>query len=429
MTFPKRSDLVVIGAGQAGLTMSWFLQRGGRDHVLLDRRERLGGGWLDRWDGFRLVSPNWTSSFPGFAYTGPDPDAFMTREEIAGRVAAYAARIAAPIVLGTEVHRLAPRAGGGFRLETSHGTLDAREVIVATGGYHAPRVPACASALPRRVLGIHSHAYRNERALPAGAVLVVGSAQSGVQIAEELRAAGRRVFLCVGSAGRIPRRYRGRDVFHWLRQVAERGEALGTPLPTADELPDPRRRLAANPHRSGHGGGHEIDLRRFAAEGTMTLLGHLEAFDGERIRLAPDLGASLAAADRFFDERFRPLLDAFIARAGIEAPPDDRVQFVHDPPEVRELDLAREGISTVLWACGYRRDYGWIDLPILDAMDLPRQRRGVSEIPGLYFIGSLWQHNQLSATLVGVDLDARALAERMGVREASSASSAPGIAP
>ena len=429
MTLPKRVELVVIGAGQAGLTMSWFLQRGGRDHVLLDRRERLGGGWLDRWDGFRLVSPNWTASFPGFAYTGPEPDAFMPRDEIAGRVAAYAGKIAAPVVLGTEVHRLAARAGGGFRLETNHGTLEAREVIVATGGYHAPRIPACASALPRRVLGIHSHSYRNERALPPGAVLVVGSAQSGVQIAEELREAGRRIFLCVGGAGRVPRRYRGRDVFQWLRQIAERGEALRTPLPTADKLPDPRRRLAANPHLSGHGGGHEIDLRRFAAEGTMTLLGHLEAFAGERARIAPDLGASLAAADRFFDERLRTLFDTFIERAGIDAPPDDRVQLRHEPPEVTELDLAREDISTVLWACGYRRDHGWIDLPVYDSMDLPRQRRGVSELPGLYFIGSLWQHTQLSATLVGVDLDARALAERMGVGEASSASSTPGIVP
>jgi putative flavoprotein involved in K+ transport len=224
------------------------------------------------------------------------------------------------------------------------------------------------------------------------------------------------VFLCVGGAGRVPRRYRGRDFFHWARQLAERGDALGTPLPTADKLPDPRRRLAANPHLSGHGGGHEINLRRFAAEGT-TLLGRLEAFEGERVRLVPDLGANLAAADRFFDERFRKLIDTFIERAGIDAPPDDRVQLDYEPPEIRELDLAHEGISTVLWTTGYRLDYGWIDLPIFDSMGFPRQTRGLSEVPGLYFIGSLWQHNQASATLVGVDLDARALAERMGLAE------------
>jgi putative flavoprotein involved in K+ transport len=420
MSFPRRIDTVVVGAGQAGLTMSWFLRQGGRDHVLLDRRPRLGGGWLDRWDGFRLVSPNWSASFPDFAYAGPDPDGFMGRDEIAGRVATYAARIAAPVILEVEVRRLSPRAGGGFRLETSQGTIDAREVIVATGGFHAPRLPPCASALPRRVLGLHSHAYRNERELPPGAVLVVGSAQSGVQLVEELREAGRRVFLCVGGAGRVPRRYRGRDFFHWARQLAVRGEALGTPLPTADKLPDPRRRLAPNPHLSGHGGGHEIDLRRLAAEGT-TLLGRLEAIDGERIRLAPDLAANLAAADRFFDERFRKLFDTFIERAGIDAPPDGRVPFEHEPPEVRELDLAAAGISTVLWTTGYRLDYGWIDLPVFDAMGFPRQTRGVTDVAGLYFIGSLWQHSQASATLVGVDLDARALAQRMGLAAAEAA--------
>jgi putative flavoprotein involved in K+ transport len=237
---------------------------------------------------------------------------------------------------------------------------------------------------------------------------------------EELRGAGRRVFLCVGGAGRVPRRYRGRDFFRWMRALAERGEALGTPLPTADKLADPRRRLAGNPHLSGHGGGHEVDLRRLAKEGT-TLLGRLEAVDGERLRLAPDLAASLAAADRFFDERFRGLIDRYIERAAVDAPPDDRVPFHHEPAEVRELDLAASGVSTVLWTTGYRLDYRWIDLPILDAMGFPRQTRGVTEVPGLYFIGSLWQHNQASATLFGVELDARALAERMGLAPAAAA--------
>jgi putative flavoprotein involved in K+ transport len=243
---------------------------------------------------------------------------------------------------------------------------------------------------------------------------VVGSGQSGVQLVEELREAGRRVFLSVGSTGRAPRRYRGRDLFYWLRQLAERGDELGTPLPSADKLPDPRRRLAGNPHVSGHGGGHDTNLRRLASEET-TLLGRLEAIHGERIRLAPGLSASLAAADRFFDERFRPLIDKLIERAAIDAPPDDRVPFEYEPPEVDELDLAGAGISTVLWTTGYRFDYRWIDLPVFDSMGFPRQRRGVTEVPGLYFIGSLWQHNQASATLFGLELDARVLAERMGL--------------
>ncbi len=412
MALPRKIDTLVVGAGQAGLTMSWFLRRSGRDHVLVDRRARLGGGWLDRWESFKLVSPNWTASFPGFAYDGPDPDGFMPRDEIAGRVAAYATAISAPVVLETEVRRLAARAGGGFRAETSQGTVDAREVIVATGGFHVPRLPACAAGLSNRVQSLHSHAYRNERQLPSGAVLVVGSGQSGVQLVEELRAAGRRVLLSVGTAGRVPRRYRGRDLFFWLRQLAERGDELGTPLPTVERLPDPRRRLAGNPHLSGHGGGHETDLRRMALEGT-TLLGRLEAMDGERVRFADDLSRNLAAADRFFAERFAPLIDAFIARAGIGAPPDDRAPFDHEPTQERELDLARAGVSTVLWTCGYSFDYGWIELPIFDALGFPRQRRGVTDVPGLYFIGSLWQHTQASATLVGLDLDAKVLAESM----------------
>jgi putative flavoprotein involved in K+ transport len=414
MTLPNRTDTVIIGAGQAGLTMSSFLRRNGRDHVLVDRRARLGGGWLDRWDAFRLVSPNWTASFPEFPYDGRDPDGFMPRDEIAGRVAAYAEKISAPVVLQTEVRRLAARAVGGFGVETSQGTVEARQVIVACGGFHLPRIPASAAAVPGRVLSLHSHSYRNERQLPPGAVLVVGSGQSGVQLVEELRDAGRRVFLSVGSAGRVPRRYRGRDVFFWLRLLAARGDELGTPLPAAEKLPDPRRRLAANPHLSGHGGGHDTDLRRFAQDG-MTLLGRLEGIDGEQVRLAADLSQNLAAADRFFDERFRGLIDKAIERAGIDAPPDERVRFEYEPPHMAELHLAKAGISTVLWTTGYRLDYSWIEFPIFDAMGFPRQTGGVTEIPGLYFIGSLWQRNQASATLMGVDLEARALAERMNL--------------
>lgn len=414
MTLPKRVDAAVVGAGQAGLTMSWHLRRAGREHVLLDRRDRLGGGWLDRWDAFRLVSPNWTASFPDDPYRCPDPDGFMPRDEIAARVAAYAGRISAPVVLGTEVHLLRARPDGGFRIETSQGTIDAREVIVATGGYHTPRVLASAANLSRRVASLHSHAYRNERQLAPGAVLVVGSGQTGVQLVEELHQAGRRVFLSVGSAGRAPRRYRGKDLFFWLRLLAARGEELGTPLPTAEKLVDPRRRLAANPHLSGHGGGHDTNLRRLASDG-ITLAGRLEAIDGERIRFASDLSANLAAADRFFDERFRSLVDTAIERAGIDAPPDDRVRFHHEPPEIPEIDLSRAGIASVLWASGYRMDYGWIELPIFDDLGFPRQRRGVTSVPGLYFIGSLWQHTQGSATLFGLDLDAQALAERMGL--------------
>jgi putative flavoprotein involved in K+ transport len=408
-------DTAVVGAGQAGLAMSWHLRQTGREHVVLDRRSTLGGGWQDRWDGFRLVSPNWTASFPDAPYDGDDPDGYMPRDEIAGRVARYAATIDAPVVLEAGVDRLRRVADGRFELETTQGSLVAREVVVATGGFHLPHVPALAEGLPARVLSVHSSHYRREPDLPPGAILVVGSGQTGVQLVEELRSAGRDVYLCVGSAGRVPRRYRGRDIFFWLFQLAERGEAIGFPLPTVDTLPDPRRRLAANPQLSGHDGGHDIDLRQIGRAGT-TLLGRMAAIDGEHVRLAPDLRANLAFADGFFEARFRGLFDAFIVAAGLDSPPADTPSMIDDdPPQFETLDLARAGISTVLWTTGYRPDLRWIDLPVTDEMGFPRQVRGVSEVPGLYFLGSLWQHDQASATLFGIQRDARVLAEKMGL--------------
>ncbi len=414
MKLPTTIETVIVGAGHAGLTMSWFLREAGRDHVLLERRTTLGGGWQDRWDRFGLVTPNWTASFPGQPYDGSDPDGFMPRDEIVARVAGYADRIGAPVALETEVRRLTTRDTGGFRIETSAGHIETNEVIVATGGFHAPRVPAIAADLPARVTQLHSHDYRNESSLPPGAVLVVGSGQSGVQIAEELAAEGRRVFLSVGTAGRVPRRYRGRDIFHWLAALARRAADDGLGLPTVDQLPDRRLRSAGNPHLSGHHGGHDTNLRQFAASG-MTLLGRIERIDGEWLRLAPDQSVHLARADRFFDERFRGLIDTYIERAGIDAPPDDRQPFVFEPTELAEIDLAEAGVWTVIWTTGYRLDYDWIDLPILDEQGFPRHRRGVTEVPGLYFLGLLWQHTQASATLFGPSLDAVHLAGRMGL--------------
>lgn len=414
-TLPESVDTLVVGAGHAGLTMSALLTEQGHEHLLLERRATLGGGWQDRWDAFTLVTPNWTSSFPGWPYDGPDPDGFMPRDRIVERVARYAEVLDAPVALATEVQRLVPGADGRFRVQTSSGDLTASQVVVATGSFHAPRVPEFAARISTRVRQLHSHHYRNEAGLPPGAVLAVGSGQSGVQLAEELFETGRTVYLSVGTAGRIPRRYRGRDYFWWLAQVARHGGEHGLSLPTADKLPDPRMRFAANPHLSGHHGGHETNLRRFAANG-MTLVGHLQGADGERLTFAPDLGTNLARADRFFDERFRDLIDGYIERAGIEAPPDDREPFDFEPPEVTELDLAGAGISTIIWTGGYAMDFGWIQAPIFDERGYPQHQRGVSPVPGLFFLGLTWQHTQPSATLFGTTPDARYLMEQMADR-------------
>jgi putative flavoprotein involved in K+ transport len=394
--------------------MSWHLGRAGREHVVLDARKMLGGGWQDHWDEFRLVSPNWSASLPGFPYDGTDPDGFMPRDDIAARMARYADVIGAPVQLETRVLRLSTRADGGFHLETATGPLDSASVVVAIGSFHRPKVPPLAAELPKRLTQVHSHDYRKAADLPPGAVLIVGSGQSGAQLAEELLEAGRRVYLSVGSAGRIPRRYRGRDTFWWLAEIARNGDKAGVTLPTADMLPSPAAKFAGNPSWSGHGGGHDTNLREFASRG-ITLLGRIDRVDGERLSLAPDLPVNLQRADAFFDERFRSTFDRYIEAAGIDAPPDDRVPFDFEPAVVDGLDLAGVGIATVLWATGYRLDYSWIDLPIFDEFGYPRQRRGVTEVPGLYFTGLLWQHNQLSATLPGASLEARHVAEQMGL--------------
>jgi putative flavoprotein involved in K+ transport len=248
----------------------------------------------------------------------------------------------------------------------------------------------------------------------SGAVLVVGSGQTGVQLAKELSDAGRRVYLSVGTAGRAPRRYRGVDIFGWLAQIARRGPEFGLGLPTVDMFPDPKLKFAANPHVSGRNGGHDTNLRWFAAAG-MQLAGHLLAAEGERVTFANDLPAQLVHADRFFDDHLRDLIETFIDRASLDVPPDDRVPFDYEPRALTELDLGSAGVSTILWATGYDLDYGWIDAPIFGERGYPRNERGVTEIPGLYFLGLLWQHTEGSATLVGPALDGPYLAERLGM--------------
>ena len=409
---PASIHTVVVGAGHSGLIMSRLLRHAGREHVVLERRHTLGGGWHDRWDAFQLVTPNFQTDLPDFPYDGPDPDGYMSRDEIAGRTAAYAGVIEAPVLTGTTVKRLSTGddAWSRFRIDTTSGTILAVDVVVATGAFHSPRLPATAR-FGARITQLHAHEYRSPEALPEGGVLVVGTGQTGVQLAEELQAAGRKVVLSVGHCWRAPRRYRGYDYFWWVRQLVHHGEAVGTPLPTVDTLPNPRMKLACNPHLSGHAGGHETNLRRFAADG-MRLVGRFQAGEGEIARFATDLAENLRYADTYFDQRFRPLFDAYAGHAGLDMPPDQRETVVLEVPEVTELDLAAEGISTVLFTTGYAPDYGWLEVPVIDELGVPRHVRGVTDVPGLTFIGLLWQHNNASANLAGVASDAEYLASR-----------------
>lgn len=413
----ERIETVVVGAGHAGLIASHLLTEGGREHVVLERRPTNGGAWQDRWDEFQLVSPNWTLSFPGMPYDGNDPDGFMPRDEIVGRVRRYADVSRAPVRLGSDVVSLTATDGGAgrLRLVTRDGpTILADNVIVATGPFQVPHVQEAAERVDPAIHQVHVADYRRERDLPAGAVLVVGTGQSGVQLTEELLDHGRRVVLSVGRCGRAPRRYRGRDAFGWLHLLATRGPEVGLGLPTAAMLPDLRFRYGCNPHVSGHGGGHTVNLRQLGADG-VRLVGRFADADGRTVRFGRDLAENLAFADRFFADRFQPDIDKLIDLLGLDAPvhePEEPVRF--EPPEAESLDLVAEGIATILWTSGFRLGFDrWIRLPVLDEHGFPRTDRGLSEVPGLAFVGVPWMTDQGSANLIGVARDAQHVVERL----------------
>lgn len=403
---------LVIGGGQAGLATSYWLTQAGIQHLVLERQERLGGSWHDRWDSFCLVAPNYTLRLPGMPYAGPDPDGFMPRDEVVRYVQEYAGTVAAPLRLGTPVQRL-NAANGRFEAHTGGTAFVARNVVLATGPYQRPKIPALSRGLASRVQQIHSHHYRRPAQLADGGVLVVGTGQSGTQIAEELHQAGRQVHLAVSTCPNAPRRYRGRDVIWWLMQWFLHGREVGVPFPTVDDLPSPAARFGCFPQLSGKDGGHDISLRRMAREG-VRLHGRLESAGGACVRFSDDLPERLAAVDKAFDEKFRPRFDAYIAAAGIDAPPDDRPprdDFV--PPTTTELDLDAAGIGAVVWATGYELDFGWVDLPVMDEWGYPRHTRGVTVYPGLYAVGLPWLYSEPSSVFAGVGADAAHVVEHI----------------
>ncbi len=396
---------LVIGGGQAGLVTSYWLQRAGIEHLVLERRRELGGSWHDRWDSFHLVAPNFTLLLPGMPYDGSDPDGFMPRAGVVEYVQKYAATIAPPLRLGTGVNRLR-LANGNFEAQTDAEAFVAKNVVLATGPYQRPKVPVAAAELAPHIEQLHSNDYRRPAQLAEGAVLVVGTGQSGAQLAEELQQAGRDVHLAVSMCPRAPRRYRGRDVIWWLLQTFRHGAEVGVHFPMVTDLPSPADRFACNPVVSGTRGGHDLDLREFARRG-MHLYGNLEAVNGSRAHFSPDLAERLAFADAMFYQMFAPLFDAYIAAAGIDAPPDNRPPPDDFTPQTTtELDLDAAGVRTVVWATGYKLDFSWVELPIFDEWGYPRHTRGVTEQPGLYAVGLPWLHSEPSSVFAGVGADA-----------------------
>jgi putative flavoprotein involved in K+ transport len=413
-------ETVIVGGGHAGLALSYHLDRLGRPHMILERG-RVAERWRsERWDSLMFQFPNWSLRLPGQEYHGDDPDGFATRDEVIAFIERYRERVNAPVRTGVRVDRVAP-IDGGFRLETTDGPVEAANVVAATGPYQEPVLPAVRHALPPGIVQVHARGYRNPARLPAGAVLVVGSGASGCQIVEDLLAAGRTVYLSVGRHRRYPRRYRGRDMFWWM-------ERIGALDQTLEERPEARER--PNPLVTGVGGGHDIDLRDYAAAG-VTLLGHLVDITGPWLHLADDVAALLAEGDESVGV-FTRAVDAYIARSGLAAPaatsPGGSLRaaspHVAPPATIRELDLVAAGITSVIWATGFRRDFGWIDAPVLDERGEPIHRRGVTACQGLYFLGLPWLHKLKSSVLCGVGDDAAHLADQI---DAGAARARPGL--
>jgi putative flavoprotein involved in K+ transport len=413
MPEPTHYPVIVIGGGQAGLATSHELSSRGIAHLVLEKHSIAHAWRTQRWDSFCLVTPNWQCQLPGFPYPGPEPHGFMRRDQIVAYVEAYAAHIRAPLRTGVAVTKLA-RQAGRFTLETTAGPLSADQVVLAVGGYHRPNIPAMAQRLPAAVTQLHSSAYRNPQALPEGGVLVIGSGQSGCQIAEDLHLAGRKVHLAVGSAPRCPRVYRGRDSVDWLADLGQYD------LPVDQHPLKEKVRRNANHYLTGRDGGRDIDLRRFASEG-MALYGRLTGIDGETVSFDDSLSASLDNADRVYNGICK-LIDDHIAAQGIDAPPQAHYTPVWQPQQTpAALDLAAAGVGSVIWTTGFTSDWSWVDLPLFDGSGYPTHQRGVTAAPGVYVVGLPWLYTWGSGRFVGVGRDAAFIADRVAERQAAVA--------
>ena len=393
---PERIGTVVIGGGQAGLSVSRELTQAGVEHVVLERG-RVAQTWRGRWDSFCLVTPNWSVQLPGHPYDGDDPDGFMPRDELVAYLERYAAAVDAPVREGVEVSSLRPHPGGGFELESSAGEIVASTVVLSTGAYQRPHRPPAAATLPSGLLQIDAEEYRNPRELPDGPVLVVGSGQSGCQIAEELHEAGREVFLACGRAGWAPRRIADRDVVWWL-------DAAGDFDDRVEDLPEARSRLLANVQASGHRGGHDLHFRTLQRMG-VTLLGHFLGAEGREARFASDLADSVA----FGDERNAKVMDGFRKAAARLGLPELEIP---DPgpidTDAREL-LDLTGFGAVVFTSGFRPDYSsWVHCPgAFDELGFPIHRDCASTAaPGLFFVGVHYLRKRKSSLLIGVGEDA-----------------------
>lgn len=404
----EKVDTLVVGGGQAGLAMSEHLRNCGVPHLVLER-DRIAESWRTRrWDSLVANGPAWHDRFPSLEFDEIHPDAFPTKQGVADYMVAFARQIDAPIREGVAVLKVEKCAGRrGFRVETSAGLIEANHVIAATGPFQMPVIP---SIVPHAVglYQIHSVDYRNPGQLPAGAVLVVGSGSSGVQIAEELRRSGRQTYLSVGPHGRPPRSYRERDYCWWLGVLGKWDLATVDPA-TAHVT------IAV----SGAHGGHTIDFRRLAAQG-VTLVGMTQSFDDGVLHFAPDLLHNIVQGDAQYLAMLQEA-DAYVARNGLDLPEQPQAHVIDPDPDcvskpVLSLDLAQAGVTSIVWATGYKHDFSWLQVDAFEEDGRPKHQRGVSSEPGIYFLGLPWLSRRGSSFIWGVWHDAKYLADQIAIQ-------------
>ncbi|MDJ0686242.1 MAG: MSMEG_0569 family flavin-dependent oxidoreductase [Alphaproteobacteria bacterium] len=399
--------VVIIGGGQAGLSVSWHLNRAGVPHIVFERYEKFHSWRKNRWDSFCLVTPNWQCRLPGYPYQGDDPDGFMLKDEITEYLDGFAESFDPPLRENVTVTRVAPSKASGYVVETSIGDWLCDEVVIATGGYDEPIVPPYAEKLDASIQQMHSRDYRRPSQIPEGATLIVGTGQSGVQIMEDLVREGREVHLAVGPAPRSPRRYRGRDATDWLYD-------MGHYAITIDKHPDPVKAVTqTNHYMSGRDGGKEIDLRRFVLDYGVSLYGSLSGMAGGTLTFLPDLEKNLDDADRSY-VGICDQIDAYIEQQGIDAPSATPFQKVWRPKAaVTEIDAGELGITSIIWAIGFRPSYNWIEVDVFDEHGRPVYDRGVCKPPGFYFIGLGWLNTWGSGRFLSIDEDSRYIADQI----------------
>ncbi|MCJ2069522.1 MSMEG_0569 family flavin-dependent oxidoreductase [Methylobacterium sp. J-030] len=401
---PRHVPVAIVGGGQAGLSVSYHLTQRGIDHLVFEKQTAAHTWSSQRWDTFCLVTPNWQCDLPGHPYDGPDPDGFMKKDEIVAYLQGFVAKANPPLREGVAVTRVTRAEDGVFSVRTSDGDYTADEIVVASGGYHTPIIPRMAEKLPGSITQICSNQYRNPAQLPEGEVLVVGSGQSGAQIAEDLHLAGRAVHLAVGDAPRCARFYRGRDVVTWLADMGYYAMTVDN-HPLRDGVRD-----NTNHYVTGRDGGRDIDLRRFATEG-MNLYGVLEDYDDGSLRFRDNLKRSLDGADRTYNS-INAAIDTYIAENNVDAPVQAHYTPVWEPGEpVTSLALAGTGITAIIWCIGFTPDFRWLDVSVFNGAGSPKHKRGVTQEDGVSFIGLPWLNTWGSGRFGAVGRDAEFIAQ------------------